>query len=232
MCDRASVARIVVLTGALALLAACTTTGGTSATAATAEVNYHDATVVGDELYPGIFVESVALPTADSRFVSFVLENRGGQDYDGALESFAKALAEQPDHRGALMGRAIIFLQTGRDEEAESEFNYLIDFLERTLESDDPTGRGVLAAAFANRGILYDRTARYEMALADYIRSLQIDAEAVSGPGIIDNIILYSIDPSSVRDRAIYLKGQLDLPEDQRKMRIPELDDQQRMHKP
>ena len=72
--------------------------------------------------------------------------------YDQAMEEFNKALEESPDHRGALMGRALIYIQTERYEDAIGELGYLIERLEITLESEpnDRTGQGVLAAAFAN----------------------------------------------------------------------------------
>lgn len=151
--------------------------------------------------------------------------------YDEALERFDAALQISPNHRGALMGRAIVFLQTGRYPEAEAALTQLIDRLSSTLEPDDATGRGVLAAAFANRGILYDRLGEFEKALANYILALRVDAEAVSGPGLVDKI-LYEARPSSIEARAEYLDEQLQLPEDQRVLRVPEIDARQRMHKP
>ena len=154
------------------------------------------------------------------------------QDYDGALERFTAALEVSPNHRGALMGRAIAYLQSGRNEEAEAEFTYLIGFLKKNLEADDSTGWAVMAAAYANRGILNDRLGRYEKALSDYIQALKVDEETVSGPGVIDDILLYRVKPSTVRDRAVYIKQQLALPEDQRRLRMPEVDAEQRMHKP
>lgn len=154
------------------------------------------------------------------------------QKYDEALDRFAAALKKAPNHRGALMGSAIAYLQSGRHAEAEAEFSHLITYLQRNLGEDDATGWAVLAGAYANRGILYDRTGRYQKALADYVQAIKVDEEAVSGPGIVDNILLYSIEPSTVRKRAIYLQQQLALPEDQRVLRIPELDAEQRMHKP
>ncbi len=160
-------------------------------------------------------------------------DNRlGAGDYEGALESFANALRDQPDHRGALMGRAVIFLQSGRLDEAEAEFSYLIDYLSKNLAADDGTGWATLASAFANRGILYDRTGRYELAVADYARALRVDEKTVSGPGIIDDILLYDVTPSTVRDRALYLQRQLALPESERRFRIPERDAKERMYKP
>lgn len=152
--------------------------------------------------------------------------------YDEAIEWFDRALQAQPNHRGALMGRAIAFLQSDRYTDAEAEFTYLIDFMKETLRPDDPTGRGVLAAAYANRGILYDRTGQYEKALADYIQSLRVDEGAVEGPGLVHKILYGNVKPSTVRDRAIYLHQQLQLPASERVLRVPEIDAEQRMYKP
>lgn len=156
----------------------------------------------------------------------------GDEKYAEALERFDAALAVSPDHRGALMGRALVFLQTKRYDEAEAEFTYLIDYLARNLKPDDITGYGTFAAAYSNRGILYDRTGRYEKALADYAKALQIDPGAVDGPGIVDKIIYGVSQPSTVRDRALYLQKQLALPEEQRLLKLPEEDARQRMYKP
>lgn len=152
-------------------------------------------------------------------------------NYDEALAAFDKALAEMPDHRGALMGRALVFMQTGRDDAAFAEFRHLIDFLTDSLAPDDSTGRAALAAAYANRGILHDRRGEYQAALDDYVRSIRVDEGAVDGPGVIHEI-LYGYKPSTIRDRARYLYEQLQLPADQRVLAIPELDEEQRMYKP
>ena len=152
-------------------------------------------------------------------------------DYDAALEAFDEALEQMPDHRGALMGRALAFMQTDRHDEAFAAFRHLIDFLTESVAPDDPTGRAVLAAAYANRGILHDRRGEYRDALDDYIRSIQVDEGAVDGPGVIHEI-LYGYKPSTIRDRARYIYEQLQLPEDQRLLAVPELDEEQRMYKP
>ncbi len=154
-----------------------------------------------------------------------------GGEFEEALEDFDRALQAQPDHRGALMGRAIVFLETGRHEEAEAAFRYLIDYLNRTLEEDDLTGWGVLAAAYANLGILYDRLGRYEDALRQYSLSLQVDEETVDGPDIFHRV-LYNPRPATVRDRANYISEQLQLPEEERLLSVPEVDERQRMYKP
>jgi tetratricopeptide (TPR) repeat protein len=152
-------------------------------------------------------------------------------EYDEALADFDRALEEQPDHRGALMGRALVFLQTGRDAEAEAELTYLIDTLEGTLAEDDTTGQGALAAAYANRGIVRDRQGSHERALADYVKALQVDEGAVEGPNL-GHRILHDARPSTVRDRARYLYEQFQLPEAERVLTMPDRDAQQRMHKP
>ncbi|MBI2586240.1 MAG: tetratricopeptide repeat protein [Rhodospirillales bacterium] len=130
------------------------------------------------------------------------------------------------------MGRALVFLQTQRHDEAEAELTYLIDYLGKNLVPDDITGYGAYAAAYSNRGILYDRQGKYEKALADYVQALKIDPGAVDGPGIVDKIIYGISHPATVRDRAIYLQQQLALPEDKRLLRLPEEDARQRMYKP
>ena len=108
----------------------------------------------------------------------------------------------------------------------------MIRFLEDTLEQDDPTGQGVLAAAHANLGIVYDRQGDYDAALANYISALKTDEDSVSGPGVVHKILYGSEDVSNVRKRAQYIYEQLQLPENERVMRRPEIDDSQRMYKP
>jgi tetratricopeptide (TPR) repeat protein len=152
--------------------------------------------------------------------------------YDEALDNFDKALEESPDHRGALMGRGLVFIRTERYEDAVAEFDYLIGYLDRTLEPDDRTGVGALAAAYANRGVAYDFLGEYQKALDSYVEALKVDEEVVEGPGVVHKILYGSDRVSTVRDRARYIYEQLQKPEDERLMRIPELDAKQRMHKP
>ncbi len=156
----------------------------------------------------------------------------GDEKYEEALASFNRALEEMPDHRGALMGRALVFIQMERYDEAIAELDYLIAYLEPSLQEDDTTGLGVLAAAYSNRGIVYDRLGDYEKALASYISALNTDRETVAGPGVVQKILYGGEGVSTVRDRAQYLYEQLRLPEGERLLRVPELDAKQRMYKP
>tara|TARA_X000000368_G_C22832788_1_gene624103 strand:- start:73 stop:657 length:585 start_codon:yes stop_codon:yes gene_type:complete len=152
--------------------------------------------------------------------------------YDEALDAANRALEKTPNHRGAIMCKALIFISQKKYLEADQELSNLIIFLENNLETDDTTGIGTLAAAYANRGIIKDRNKDYQGALEDYIKALGIDHKAVAGPGLGTVILNYKFKSSSVKERALYLNEQLQLPEDERVLSIQELDEGQVMHKP
>ena len=152
--------------------------------------------------------------------------------YDKAIQAADTALEKTPDHRGALMCKALVFISQKMYLDANKELNYLINFLEKDLKDDDLTGIGTLAAAYANRGIIKDRKKNYEGALKDYVKALGIDHESVAGPGLGTIILNYKFKSSSVRERALYLNEQLQLPENERVLSIKELDEGQVMHKP
>ena len=152
--------------------------------------------------------------------------------YEQALEAANKALNKTPNHRGAMMCKALVFISEKKYIEADKILTNLIIFLEKNLEKDDKTGVGTLAAAYANRGIIKDRNENYQEALKDYVRALGIDHEAVAGPGLGTIILNYKFKSSSVKERALYLNEQLQLPEEERVLSIKELDEGQVMHKP
>ena len=152
--------------------------------------------------------------------------------YEQALEAANKALDKTPNHRGAMMCKSLVFISEKKYTEADKVLSNLIIFLEKNLEDDDRTGIGTLAAAYANRGIIKDRNKNYEGAFKDYVKALGIDHEAVAGPGLGTVILNYKFKSSSVKERALYLNEQLQLPEDERVLSIEELDAGQVMHKP
>ena len=154
------------------------------------------------------------------------------KEYEQALEAANKALDKTPNHRGAMMCKALVFISEKKYVKANVILSNLIIFLEKNLEDDDKTGIGTLAAAYANRGIIKDRNKNYEGALKDYVKALGIDHEAVAGPGLGTIILNYKFKSSSVKERALYLNEQLQLPEDERVLSIEELDEGQVMHKP
>ena len=152
--------------------------------------------------------------------------------YDEALRAANIALEKTPNHRGAVMCKALVFISQKKYPEANKELTNLIIFLEKNVKEDDKTGIGTLAAAYANRGIIKDRNKNYEGALQDYAKALGIDYIAVAGPGLGTIILNYKFKSSSVKERALYLNEQLQLPENERVLSIKELDEGQVMHKP
>ena len=152
--------------------------------------------------------------------------------YDEALRAANIALEKTPNHRGAVMCKALVFISQKKYLEANEELTNLINFLEKNVKDDDKTGIGTLAAAYANRGIIKDRNKDYEGAFQDYVKALGIDYVAVAGPGLGTIILNYKFKSSSVKERALYLNEQLQLPESERVLRIKELDEGQVMHKP
>jgi len=152
--------------------------------------------------------------------------------YDKAIQAADTALEKTPDHRGAIMCKALVFISQKKYLKANKELTNLINFLAKNVKEDDKTGIGTLAAAYANRGIIKDRNKNYEEALQDYIKALGIDHVAVAGPGLGTIILNYKFKSSSVKERALYLNEQLQLPENERVLSIKELDEGQVMHKP
>ena len=137
-----------------------------------------------------------------------------------AVKEFSEALEKNPDHIGAHLGLAIAYMQMNRTDEALAKFD-------RTIELAPD-----MAAAYADRGILYDRIGRYPEALADYKKALSLDAEILDGPGWLWRF-MRNIDekPPAVADRARYLEEELRKPPEERVLKVPELDETQRMHK-
>ena len=152
--------------------------------------------------------------------------------YNEALEAANTALEKTPNHRGAVMCKALVFISQKKYLEANEELTNLINFLEKNVNEDDKTGIGTLAAAYANRGIIKDRNKDYEGAFQDYVKALGIDHVAVAGPGLGTIILNYKFKSSSVKERALYLNEQLQLSESERVLSIKELDEGQVMHKP
>ena len=89
-----------------------------------------------------------------------------------------------------------------------------------------------LAVAYANRGILHDRAGRHDLALKDYRRALSIDPNLADGPGWLWRFLRNIPErPPTIADRAAYIEAELLKPPEDRLLRLPEIDDQQRMYK-
>lgn len=139
---------------------------------------------------------------------------------DMAIEEFRAALDENPRHKGAHLGLAVTFMQKGENDKALEHFDRLIEL--------DPKN----AVAYADRGILYDRMGQYEKALADYKRAIEINPKIAEGPGWLWRF-MRNIDekPSTIADRAKYIEEELKKPPEERLLRVPDIDEEQRMYK-
>jgi tetratricopeptide (TPR) repeat protein len=140
--------------------------------------------------------------------------------YEVALELYRRARDQAPDHVHALRGEARTLHMLGRLEEALAAYDEAI-----AREPD-------LGATWANRGILLDRIGRHEEALAHYERALDLEPDLADGPHWLTRFLRNQAErPPTIADRAAYLRRQLALPESERVLLIPEIDDAQRPYR-
>jgi tetratricopeptide (TPR) repeat protein len=134
--------------------------------------------------------------------------------YDRAEESYLDALNKKPDHLPALRGLANTYVQLKQYDQALTAIN-------RAMELDPEFG-----GHYATRGIIYDRMGESELAIADYEKALVLYPEVAEGMHWLDRL-LYNVHeaPPTIKDRLAYLKEQMSLPEDQRVLRKPDIDD-------
>jgi tetratricopeptide (TPR) repeat protein len=140
--------------------------------------------------------------------------------YEDALNAFDESLSINPSHAPTHIGRAITLMQLKRTDEARIHFD-------KAIELDEKSG-----LAYSNRGILNDRTGRYEEAVRDYRKAIELNPKLTKGPGLLWRF-LHNVDerPPTIADRADYIETELNKPEGERLLRVPEIDEQQRMYK-
>jgi len=152
----------------------------------------------------------------------YLAANRLFEDgrYERALEEYEAALRAAPDHIHALRGKARSLLKLKRYDEALAVFDEAI--------AREPQ----FAATYANRGILYDQIGEYRKALADYEKALSLEPELAEGPNWLTRFLRLQADkPPTIEARAGYLRQELQKPESERVLRMPELDEAQRPYK-
>ena len=139
--------------------------------------------------------------------------------YDRAIAEFDLALEVNADHPLAYLGIALALMHQNRHEASLEAFGH-------ALALDDS-----LAVAYADRGILHDRMGRHDLALQDYRRALALDPKLADGPGWLWRFLRNIPErPPTIADRAAYLEAELRKPPEDRLLRRPEIDAQQRMH--
>jgi len=140
-------------------------------------------------------------------------------EYQRALDKYDEALNAAPDHIYAVRGRARSLMQLGRPEQALAAFDAAI-----SLVPD-------FGATYAIRGILHDRMGRYEKAIEDYTRALELEPQLADGPNWLTRFLRNQPQkPPSIADRAAYLRKELAKPEDERVLKVPEVDAEQRSY--
>ena len=142
------------------------------------------------------------------------------EHYERALAKYDEALAAAPGHAAARRGRARSLLQLGRLKDSLAAYDALV--------ATEPE----LGANHANRGILLDRMGLHEEALAAYRKALELEPELAEGPNWLTRFFrLQPEKPPTIAERARYLAEQLSKPPEERRLRWPEKDAEQRSYK-
>ena len=171
---------------------------------------------IGWMVYEGLAKEHVAGEKA------YEAANRYFEDgqFEQAMNEYEKALQEASGLLPAMRGKARSLIQLKRYDEALALFNQAIE--------QDPD----FAPTYANRGILHDRMGHYKKAIQDYEKALELMPELAEGPNWLTRFLrLQPEKPPTIDQRAQYLKQQLALPQEERKLRDPEQDEEQRSYK-
>jgi tetratricopeptide (TPR) repeat protein len=166
---------------------------------------------------------------ADTFFIERVPGNTAYQEgeiffedgeYARALEKYEAALRADPTTPHYVRAKARALMQLERYDEALRWFNQAVEI------------QPFFGGTYANRGILYDRIGEYEKAVADYEKALELSEEVGEGPHWLIRFLRNQPEPPpTVADRLAYLKQELAKPEDERLLRVPELDSKQRTYK-
>jgi tetratricopeptide (TPR) repeat protein len=141
-------------------------------------------------------------------------------DLESALKIFNEVILLSPEYKEAYLGKAITLMQIGYMGASMKDFN-------RAIELDEN-----FAEAYANRGILNDRIGRFKEAVSDYRKAVELKPELDDGPGLVWRFLhLADKKPATILVRADYIEAELEKPESERLLSIPEIDKQQRMYK-
>lgn len=141
-------------------------------------------------------------------------------DYQRALAEYETALEQDPDAPYLVRAKARALMQLGRSEES-------LEWFGRAVELQPFFG-----GTYANRGILYDRMGQYELAMQDYRKSLELDEEIGEGPNWLTRFLRKQPEkPPTVKERLKYLESEMAKPVEERVLKIPEIDEQQRTYK-
>lgn len=135
------------------------------------------------------------------------------QNYDRAATLYTQIVEKNASDLPARRGLANSLVQLRRFDEA----HVAID----TVISSEPDN----ACNYATRGIVEDHRGRHQQAMADYERAVAGCPVARDGMSWWQRVLSNTHEqPPTVAARLAYLKSQMALPEDQRVLRLPEID--------
>lgn len=189
-----------------------------------------------DSLYKFLKYTAVALVVAwigwtivDTYFVERIPGNTAYQEgeiffedgeYQRALEKYDEALEAKPDAPHYVRAKARALMQLERYDKALRWFDQAVEL------------QPFFGGTYANRGILHDRMGEYERAVEDYEKAIELSEEVAEGPHWLIRFLRNQPEPPpTVADRLAYLKQELAKPEDERLLRVPEVDEKQRTYK-
>jgi tetratricopeptide (TPR) repeat protein len=147
----------------------------------------------------GLIFLSLGWAAAEKHFAS--------GNYEAALTGYEEVLQQAPDFVAATHAHGRTLMILGRFEEALADFN-------RAIERKPD-----FAVSLANRAILKDRLSLYGEALRDYEQAFKLEPELAKVPSGVERLLNRPTDNTrTMEDRAAYLRQQLALPQNQRKL--------------
>jgi tetratricopeptide (TPR) repeat protein len=135
------------------------------------------------------------------------------KNYKESLDLYIKAAKSEPNNLYALEGQARSLLRLGKIEQAEKAFIYV-------LEKDSS-----FIPALTNIGILYDIKGDYGQAIIFYGRALEKEIKIAKGMSFFKRFLKnIQFKPSNIEERLNYIRNQLKLPIDDRKLKNIKID--------
>lgn len=171
---------------------------------------------IGWSIYDGFFRSRTAADIA----LSAAHKAYSDGNYAAARDGYRELLGTGGGNLDARRGLARSLMELGDYDAALAQFNRAID------------AAPAYGATYANRGILHDRMGHYRRAIEDYRKALSLDPELAEGPGWLTRFLRNQPEPPpTIADRADYLEEELQKPPDERVLRVPERDSEQRSYR-
>jgi len=138
-------------------------------------------------------------------------------NWSRARDLFRTVITAEAGNLGARRGLANSLVQMAQFDAALRTMNEVI-----AAEPDN-------GCNYATRGIIQDHRGRHTLAIGDYDRAVRACPDAINGMSWMRRVLTNTHEqPPTISERLGYLRRQMALPQDQRVLRVPELDDAQK----